>query len=194
MMKWMYIHFLRESWRKNFVIFWDFTRNIVFLRKNWTMSQTIYAPNPTETDNVTVFLAGSIEQGKAEKWQDKITDIFKDVEGITFLNPRRPDWDPTWGEDNPKLIEQINWEQDSLLVADLVFIYFDPNTKSVVTMMELGQVLERKADRIIVICPKGFWRRSNVDVTCGRYGVDIFDSFDEGVSALAAKMLSMVGD
>jgi hypothetical protein len=154
------------------------------------MSKVIYAPEPRQTEDITVFLAGSIEQGKAEKWQDKVTDIFSEVEGLCFLNPRRPDFDPTWGEDHPKLIEQITWEQNGIEEADFIFIYFDPTTKSVVTMLELGQLLERKPKQIIVICPKGFWRRTNVVITSARYGVDVFDTFNEGVSALAGHILA----
>lgn len=54
----------------------------------------IQAPNeyPTETNNVLVFLAGSIEMGKAERWQDKIVKELKHIEEAIVLNPRRDDW------------------------------------------------------------------------------------------------------
>lgn len=156
------------------------------------MSNVIYAPHPHETEDVSVFLAGSIEQGKAEKWQDKITTIFQEVPHITFLNPRRPDWDSTWGEDNPKLIEQIQWELRCLRYADIKVFYFDPTTKSPVTLLEMGRELEHNPSNCIICCPKGYWRRTNVTVTCDLYDVPVFDTFDEMVSALAAKMLFAV--
>ena len=39
-----------------------------------------------------VFLAGSIEMGKAENWQTRLVDSLKEREGL-ILNPRRDDWD-----------------------------------------------------------------------------------------------------
>ena len=46
----------------------------------------------------SLFLAGSIEMGKAELWQDRITEQFKDAENVVILNPRRDDWDGSWAQ------------------------------------------------------------------------------------------------
>ena len=43
----------------------------------------------------TVFLAGSIEMGNADNWQEKATKTFIDKGWIVF-NPRRDDWDSSW--------------------------------------------------------------------------------------------------
>lgn len=53
---------------------------------------------PPETLNIkfkehSLFLAGSIEMGKAENWQDRITKAFEGIDDIVILNPRRDDWD-----------------------------------------------------------------------------------------------------
>lgn len=37
----------------------------------------------------SVFLAGSIEMGKAEPWQDQIGEAFEGNENVVFFNPRR---------------------------------------------------------------------------------------------------------
>lgn len=156
------------------------------------MSNVIFAPHPFETDDLTIFLAGSIEQGKADKWQDKITTVFKEVPHISFLNPRRPDWDPTWGDDHPELIEQIKWELNSLRHSDLAIFYFDPNTKSPITLLELGQHLERAPESALVCCPEGYWRRTNVRVTCEIHGVKMLETFEELIEVLALKLLEAV--
>lgn len=39
----------------------------------------------------SIFLAGSIEMGKAEDWQTSVENYFKDQEDYTILNPRRDD-------------------------------------------------------------------------------------------------------
>ena len=86
-----------------------------------------------------IFLGGSIEMGLAEPWQERLVAEFKDT-NLRFLNPRRDDWDSSWAQEasNPKFSEQVNWELDALAYSDLVIFYFDPNTKSPITLMELG--------------------------------------------------------
>lgn len=45
--------------------------------------------------NWSVFLAGSIEMGAAEDWQDKLTKLLNHPNIDYILNPRRDDWDST---------------------------------------------------------------------------------------------------
>lgn len=47
----------------------------------------VKAPNRVKT----VFLAGSIEMGKAEMWQDRLATTVADMEDIVLFNPRRDD-------------------------------------------------------------------------------------------------------
>ena len=74
----------------------------------------------------TVFLAGSIEQGKADDWQTEIVEKLKD-ENVIFYNPRRDDWDASWDQDseNKELVGQVNWELDALEDADLIVMYIE---------------------------------------------------------------------
>ena len=163
-----------------------------FLFVDSFMANVIYAPHPfDDCEQLTVFLAGSIEMGAAQEWQKEFIKRFSDLTEITFLNPRRPDWDSSWGPYNPELYKQIHWEQKGIKEADLVVYFFDPETKSPVTLMELGQRLGGSSPRSIVVgCPDGYWRKSNVVITCAMYDVDVFDSLNETVAALAAKIRS----
>ena len=92
-------------------------------------------------------------------------------ERVVILNPRRDDWDSTWLQeiDNPKFREQVMWELDALEEADIIVMYFDPNTKSPISLLELG--LFARSKKLIVYCPDGFWRKGNVDIVCRKYGV-----------------------
>ena|ERR1700733_6944284 len=141
--------------------------------------KVIKAPESQEPakEHFSVFLAGSIEQGKAVKWQDKITEMLKDLD-VVILNPRRSDWDDSWDEDieNKQFREQVEWELDGQDLATLIIMYFDPATKSPITLLELG--LYAHSGKMIVCCPEGFWRKGNVDIVCKRYDVMQVDSIE----------------
>jgi hypothetical protein len=126
--------------------------------------------NKNDKDEKIVFLAGSIEMGKAEPWQQQVVNTLKD-ENVLILNPRRDDWDSSWVQkiENAQFREQVEWELDGQERADLVLLYFDPTTKSPITLLELGRFF----NKTFVCCPEGFWRKGNVDVFCKRYQVPI---------------------
>lgn len=133
----------------------------------------IRAPQPYPTDKPIVFLAGSIEMGAAREWQDEVAASLADLD-VTVLNPRRENWDPTWQQhpDNPQFREQVEWELDGLDRADAIVFYFDPDTKSPISMLELGLFHDRA---LIVCCPAGFWKRGNVLLVCERFGIPVVD-------------------
>lgn len=124
----------------------------------------------------TVFLGGSIEMGKAKDWQSVLENKLKEL-NIIVLNPRRDNWDSSWKQSikNPQFKEQLNWELTALEGANIIVMYFDPNTKAPVSLLELG--LFGMQGRTIVYCPEGFWRKGNVDVVCERYGIKQVNSF-----------------
>jgi hypothetical protein len=130
-----------------------------------------------ESDKPKLFLAGSIEMGQAEHWQTHAVQKLADVDVLIF-NPRRDAWDPSWEQtkDNPLFREQVEWELDGLAASDYVIMYFDPNTKSPISLLELG--LFASARKLLVVCPEGFWRRGNVDIVCERYGIPQFLTID----------------
>lgn len=147
---------------------------------------------PEYSDHSIVFLGGSIEMGKAEDWQKRITQAIEAIDpNILVCNPRRPDWDSTWEQraDNPNFAEQVHWELDHLQRANVVVFYFQPNTMSPITLMELGHTLaDNKLSQdtlnnpnqtIVVCCPDGFWRKGNVDIICQRYGIEVHNTLED---------------
>ena len=143
--------------------------------------RTIKAPQRLDITPPSIFLAGSIEMGKAENWQEVLTRCLSGSEG-TILNPRRDDWDSSWVQSigNQQFREQVEWELGALERADIVTLYFDPATKSPISLLELG--LFCRTGKMVVCCPDGFWRKGNVDIVCYRYGVKQVASLDELVS------------
>jgi len=127
-----------------------------------------------------VFLAGSIEMGKAEKWQDRLANELSDYEVVLF-NPRRDDWDSSWVQDptpGTKFHEQVSWELEHIRKSDLVVFYFDPNTQSPITLLELGYVIG-SGMQAIVCCPDGYFRKGNVIISSGLTSLPVVNSFEE---------------
>jgi hypothetical protein len=146
----------------------------------------IYPPNPIPLVGKCIFLAGSIEQNTADNWQEEIIQNI-DHQYINILNPRRKDWDSSWKEDilNPNFNEQVNWELQGLERADLIVMYFDPLTKSPVSLLELG--LSANSGKIVVCCPAGYWKKGNVDIVCKKYAIPQIDSLTELITYLKNK-------
>ena len=126
----------------------------------------------------SIFLAGSIEMGIAENWQDTVSKHFEEL-GWNVFNPRRDYWDSSWKQEfeSPQFFQQVYWELTSLEASDLIVMYFDPATKSPVSMLELG--LFARSGKLHVICPDGFWRKGNIDVTCQFYNVPLYESIGD---------------
>lgn len=126
-----------------------------------------------------VFLAGSIEMGKSENWQAYVENYFEELPEFTLLNPRRDDWDASWEQDfeNPDFYQQVNWELKGLEIADRIIMYLDPNTKAPISMLELG--LFANSGKLLVCCPKGFWRKGNIDIVCENYNIPNYEELDQ---------------
>jgi hypothetical protein len=155
--------------------------------------EEIRAPDPLrlESNKPRLFLAGSIEQGKAVDWQTIVTTALSDLD-IIILNPRRESWDASWGEsiDSEPFREQVEWELEALDNADLIIFYFAPETKAPITLLELGLHARRNA---LVCCPEGYWRKGNVDIVCRRYSIPEVPTLEALIERTRAEMLVRQG-
>ena len=135
-------------------------------RVNIVLPPNRFRPN----GKYTVFLAGSIEMGKADDWQSDFCDEFQ-LYDIVVLNPRRTEWDSSWVQsiDNPHFREQVEWELRCLSISDLILMYLQPNTMSPISMLELG--LYANSGKMVVCCPDGFWRKGNIDIVCENHNI-----------------------
>lgn len=141
----------------------------------------------------TLFLAGSIEMGKAKDWQTELTDkILKNdkLNKVIIVNPRRDDWDSTWEQvkTNKNFFEQVSWELENIEKSDFMVIHFNEKTQSPITLLELGLASQLDSDKCIVFCEDKFFRKGNVDIVCDRYGIETTDSFDGVIKFLENKL------
>jgi len=139
------------------------------------VSQVIYAPErPGFRHKKSVFLAGSTARTEGIPWRQTLKAALS-RHAVTILDPYRSDWDSSWVEDInfPPFYEQVTWELDMQEVADVVVVYFHPDTQAPISLLELGLRAPKKA---LVVCPPGYWKRGNVQVVCRRYGIQMLES------------------
>jgi len=133
----------------------------------------------------SVFLSGSIEMGMAENWQSKVEKLLQDTDWVVF-NPRRDDWDSSWEQKitNPEFCNQVIWELKALEAAKKIIMYFSPGTKSPITLLEFGLIVGQSPEKLIVVCPDGFWKKGNIDIVCDRYSINQVATLEKAVENL----------
>ena len=133
-----------------------------------------------------VFLAGTIDMGNSENWQEKLINKLKEqTKGVLFAksyhiyNPRRTDWDSSWVQtfENPQFFQQVTWELDAMEKADYIIMNFLPDSKSPITLLELGLFAE--SGKLFVICPDEYYRSGNVQIVCNKYNIPLYKSIEE---------------
>ena len=141
------------------------------------------APVLPQAHRPWVFLAGAIDQGRAEPWQDVVMQHLQHRPG-TVLNPRREAWDATWRQDldDPRFAEQVTWELDALEAADAILCWLPAGSQAPISLMELG--LHARRGRLVVGCPAGFHRHGNVDAVCRRWNIPMAASLPEALKLL----------
>ncbi len=144
-------------------------------------------PLPAAHDRARLFLGGSIDMGKATDWQRDMIAALAD-EKVTILNPRRADWNPAWKPEasDPHFRQQVEWELAALDSADIIILYLAPGTQSPVSLLEMG--LHARGGKLVVLCPEGFWRKGNVDITAARYGVEQVSTIEELTSVVRRRI------
>ncbi|GAA0635249.1 nucleoside 2-deoxyribosyltransferase domain-containing protein [Brevundimonas lenta] len=143
------------------------------------LSTIVVSPQalPEPDGRPRLFLGGSIAGGDAPDWQAALIEALSDTD-VVILNPRRADWNPAWRPeaDEPEFRRQVEWELAALEASDVIVMYFAPGTQSPISLLELG--LHARSGKMIVLCPDGFWRKGNVDITAEVYGVTQVQDMD----------------
>lgn len=156
------------------------------------MAIEVKAPgNYDPAKRYTIFLAGAIDQGKAENWQEKVARALDEFD-ITILNPRRDDWDASWEQtaDNPEFAKQVNWELDAQEAADMIVFVFTKDSKAPITFLEFG-LFGTKKDAV-VCAEEGFYRQGNLDIVAQRNGIPMYHNLDEMIGDLRAVLREKV--
>jgi nucleoside 2-deoxyribosyltransferase len=131
---------------------------------------------PPKGNQKAIFLAGTIDMGNSEDWQSRVANRLNS--NIVIYNPRRDDWDSTLLQsyETPQFNQQVNWELNALNKADVIIFNFLPDSKSPITLLELG--LYAASGKAVVCCPDEYYKAGNVHIICERYDIPLYKDMD----------------
>lgn len=141
---------------------------------------------PAKFERPSIFLAGSIDSGTAEFWQHTFIAACQH-EPVILLNPRREHWPAAAAQrlDNPTFHEQVEWELRAMERADLIALYFAPESRAPISLLEMG--LWARSGKLLVACPDGYWKKGNVEMVCARYQVPLFGNLNQLIHAACVR-------
>ncbi|KFY23910.1 hypothetical protein V493_05564 [Pseudogymnoascus sp. VKM F-4281 (FW-2241)] len=157
-----------------------FTQIEEFLAKAWEVTKLPAASDEAPRGVKSVFLAGTTSKIDTSDWREtlstSLSTSLSDVP-VTIYNPYRTDWDSSWCEDIDfaPYREQVGWELDKQVKADIVVVYFHPATQAPISLLEFG-ICARVPGKAIVVCPEGYWKRGNVQIVCKKFGIEMVDN------------------
>jgi len=155
----------------------------------WAAPLVVTSPQqgPADRDRPRIFLGGSIDMGRAADWQADLTRALGDLD-VVILNPRRSDWNPEWKPvaEEPEFRRQVEWELAALESADIIVMVLAPGSQSPISLLETG--LHARGGKLILLCPEGFWRKGNVDITAARYAIEQVATMDELAAAVRRRV------
>jgi len=127
-----------------------------------------------QKDSRYFFLAGSIDYREENPWRVNFYRFSSNK--LHFFDPTRKDHDAL---NNAQMQEHINWELDALELSDKIILNFLPESKSPISLVELG--LYAKSGKLIVVCPKEFYQKRYIKTLCKKYRIKLHNSLDEVV-------------
>lgn len=151
------------------------------------MYRVIKAPQSFDdlrTFRTNVFLAGTIDNGASEDWQQVATNYILHNSDYNVMNPRREDWDSSWEQsiNDDRFRQQVEWELDALEYCEKILMHFEASSMSPITLLEFG--LYANSNKLVVSCPKSFWRVGNIEVVCSRHDIPLFDNLHEALKRI----------
>ncbi|TYA78616.1 nucleoside 2-deoxyribosyltransferase domain-containing protein [Seonamhaeicola marinus] len=138
----------------------------------------IYTPHnqikAKETHKDYVFLAGSIDLNLDGNWREQVINLIGDK--VHFIDPTISGHDAM---NDLQMESHINWELDMLDLADKVFLNFLEESKSPISLVELG--MYTRTSKLIVVCPNAFYKSRYIKTLCKKYKIPLFTTLDAAV-------------
>lgn len=126
------------------------------------------------SDKKYVFLAGSIDNSNFGNWRK---ETIKKLEiKINLFDPTNMKHDSL---NVAEMKSHIIWELDALAITDKILLNFLPDSKSPISLVELGLYVASK--KLIVVCPKEFYKSRYVYTLCEKYNTPIYDTINKAL-------------
>jgi len=141
----------------------------------------------------SIFLASTTSRTTGPDWRETLTDAIAHLP-ITIFNPVRSDWDSLWREDPdfPPFHKQVHWGLDMQERADVVIVYYGPETVAPISLLELG--LCARSGKAIVVCHRDYKKRGNVHIVSQRLGIEFLDTDDDFVPSVTRRLQTLLGE
>lgn len=144
------------------------------------MTKVVTAPESVSVGGFRVFLAGAIDMGEAENWQNAVIQTLASYDDdLVLINPRRDQFTPD------TLDEQVEWELEALELVECIAMWLPNTSKAPVSFWEAGY--NWRSPRFIIGAGPQFYRRRNLEIAGERYDVVIFESLMHFVHAIIAR-------
>lgn len=147
------------------------------------MGVVITAPERVPETGYKVYLAGAIDMGEADNWQERVIARLKNIDNLVLVNPRRAHFT------SDTELEQIAWELDAMEAADLIMLWLPAASKAPISLLELG--LYARSGKLRVGAEIGFYRMMNVALTASRYGVPLCYKLEELIDDLEVTLVRL---
>ena len=123
-------------------------------------------------DKECIFLAGSMAAKSEVNWRQTISTNLQ--EKYHFIDPTNPNHDVL---NDAQMREHIKWEFDGMKRADYIIMNFLRDSLSPISLVELGMNINN--EKLIVICPKEFYKWRYIDTLCKEHNTPIFNQLEE---------------
>ncbi len=141
------------------------------------------------TKGPKIFLAGSVNNGKAVDWQTRAITYMETQwteNNAVVYNPRRPD-----GEFLPENeVEQATWTISMLNAVDYIILHLAGDSGSPISTFELGLFVNDK--RLHLSIDDSYVRKEIIEIHYDFFGVgQIHDTLEDSIDAIESKILNV---
>ena len=155
-------------------------------------------PSFIAPSDCSVFLSGSFRPGDDnERRHDQLITclMHAPTTQVTIIDAWRDDYDdsPVQFKPNQRSAIQYRWELLNLPRVDVVAVYFAPDSKAPVSLLDFGLAAARDATKLVVYCEDDSHLRCHVEHICQEMHVFLVDTFDEFVRAVIDKLNKSAG-
>ncbi|SEC82566.1 Nucleoside 2-deoxyribosyltransferase like [Tenacibaculum sp. MAR_2009_124] len=124
-----------------------------------------------------VFLAGSLSIDKIDNWRNTLVNSYST--NFDFIDPTNDNYVLL---NTSQMEKHINWELEGLELSDIIFMNLLPESKSPISMVELG--LYAKSNKLIICCPEIFYQYRYIKTIAKKYNAALFTELEKGIQHL----------